>query len=35
MAGEEPVAEVADPTHTITLPSRPTPPEPLSGRGRG
>ena len=25
MAGEEPVAEVADPTQTITLPSRPTP----------
>ena len=35
MAGEEPAAEpvdeVAGPTHTITLPSRPTPPEPLSG----
>ena len=28
-AGEEPVA-AAEPTHTITLPSRPTPPEPLS-----
>jgi uncharacterized RDD family membrane protein YckC len=27
---EEPVAEVPDPTRTITLPSRPTPPEPLS-----
>jgi uncharacterized RDD family membrane protein YckC len=29
-AGDEPVA-AAEPTQTITLPSRPTPPEPLSG----
>ncbi|HEX6653080.1 MAG TPA: RDD family protein [Thermoleophilaceae bacterium] len=33
VAGEEPVAEAAEPTATITLPSRPTPPEPLSGMG--
>src|SRR3954451_21316307 len=32
VAGEEPVADAAAPPHTITLPSRPTPPEPLSGQ---
>ena len=31
VAGEEPVDAAGDPTDTITLPSRPTPPEPLSG----
>ena len=31
-ADEGPVASVDEPTQTITLPSRPTPPEPLSGQ---